>query len=243
MAARRHARIGTSGWAYRHWRGRVYPDDLPDADRLAWYAQRFDTVEINNAFYKLPARATLRAWAASVPKRFVFAVKASRYTTHMRKLRDPRSSAGLFMRAVDALEDRLGPILFQLPPRWRFDPARLDDFLAGLSRDHRYAFEFRDRSWIVEEALEILHRHRAAFCIYELDGWLSPHHVTTDFVYVRLHGPDGPYRGEYGARRLLRWKHAIERWQAQGLHVHCYFDNDDRGYAAKDAAALAERVT
>ena len=232
-------RIGTSGWSYDHWAGPFYPADLPPRERLAFYAAHLDSAEINNSFYQLPSERTLTAWRETVPEGFRFAVKASRYITHMKKLKDPAQALDTFFARISLLADRLGPILFQLPPRWRFNPGRLKGFLEALSGDFRYAFELRDPSWIDDRALALLSHHRAAFCIYELDGFLSPSEVTTDFVYLRLHGPDGPYRGDYDTGTLAGWAAAIEGWRARGLDCYCYFDNDEAGHAVANAMTLS----
>ena len=235
-------RIGTSGWSYDHWVGPFYPAGLAPGERLAYYAQRFDSAETNNSFYQLPSESTLAAWRDAVPAGFRFAAKASRYITHMKKLKDPEQGLSAFLGRVALLEGRLGPILFQLPPRWRFNPRRLAGFLDALSRDFRYAFEFRDRSWIEPRALDLLARAGAAFCIYELDGYLSPKEVTADFVYVRLHGPGGPYRGHYTTQTLAGWAGAFSAWHAKGLDIYCYLDNDEAAHAVGNASALLDMV-
>jgi len=234
--------IGTSGWHYGHWRGSFYPADL-SADRfLSYYAGRFPTVEINNSFYQLPSESTLGKWRDAVPRGFVFAVKGSRFITHLKKLKDPARSLAPFLERVAVLGEKLGPILFQLPPRWGFNPARLAEFLAALPGAYRYTLEMRDRSWINDEALGLLARQGAAFCIYELAGYLSPLEVTADFVYIRLHGPGGPYQGQYADETLAGWARAIVAWSRKGREVFCYFDNDEAGYAAKDAGRLQKLV-
>jgi len=234
--------IGTSGWHYGHWRGSFYPDDL-SADRfLSYYAGRFPTVEINNSFYQLPSESTLGKWRDAVPRGFVFAVKGSRFITHLKKLKDPARSLAPFLERVAVLWEKLGPILVQLPPRWGFNPARLAEFLAALPGAYRYTLELRDRSWINDEALGLLARQGAAFCIYELAGYLSPLEVTADFVYIRLHGPGGPYQGQYADETLAGWARAIVAWSRKGREVFCYFDNDEAGYAAKDAGRLQKLV-
>ena len=239
MSRKGRIRIGTSGWSYDHWVGPFYPQDLAGDKRLAYYAEHFASVEINNSFYNLPSEKTLRAWRETVGREFVFSVKASRYITHMKKLKDPEQSVTTFLERIDALEDRLGPILFQLPPHWGFNPERLKGFLDALPDRFRYSFELRDHSWHNEEAYALLASHDAAFCIYDLDGFLSPKQVTTDFAYVRLHGPDGKYQGDYDASTLSGWAGAFSTWARQGTDVYCYFDNDDSGYAALNAARLA----
>jgi uncharacterized protein YecE (DUF72 family) len=234
--------IGTSGWHYDHWRGPFYPDDL-DADRfLAYYAQRFSTVEVNNSFYRLPSERALGTWRDASPPGFSFAVKGSRFITHLKKLLDPERSLAPFMERMALLREKLGPILFQLPPRWHFNAARLEAFLQALPGGCRYALEFRDQSWINPGALNLLRRHNAAFCIYELGGYLAPREITADFVYIRLHGPGGPYQGQYSTRTLAAWSEAISAWSRQGREVFCYFDNDEAGFAAQDAARLQEML-
>jgi uncharacterized protein YecE (DUF72 family) len=235
--------IGTSGWHYDHWRGPFYPEDLRPGDYLGFYRQKFHTVEINNSFYRLPSEKALADWRESVPAGFIFAVKASRYITHMKKLQDPETSLAPFLERVRLLGNRLGPILFQLPPRWRFNEERLHDFLQALPRDFRYALEFRDPSWLNDQAGRLLREHGAAFCIYELAGRISPLEVTADFVYIRLHGPGGAYRGRYDRHTLEDWAEAISAWAGRGLPVYCYFDNDEAGFAAQNALELEEMLT
>lgn len=235
--------VGTSGWHYGHWKGPFYAVDLPEAEMLPFYAARFRTVEINNTFYRLPAAETFSQWRKATPEGFVFAVKASRYLTHMKKLKDPQEPLALLLEHASALGEKLGPILFQLPPRWRCNPQRLQDFLAALPAGHRYAFEFRDESWFDRRVCDALAEAGVAFCIFELAGLQSPREVTADFVYVRLHGPGGAYQGEYGNSGLAPWAAAISAWARQGKDVYCYFDNDQAGYAARDAPRLQAMVT
>ena len=234
--------IGTSGWSYDHWEDAFYPAGLATGERLAFYARRFATVELNNSFYQLPAREDLEHWRDVVGDDFVFAVKASRYITHMKKLNEPRESLERFLGRVAALGRTLGPVLFQLPPRWHCNPDRLASFLRQLPGEHRYAFEFRDPSWHVGEIHAALREAGAAFCIYDLAGDLSPKEVTADFVYIRLHGPEGPYEGSYDARALSGWAGAISAWRDRGLDVYCYFDNDEAGHAPANAARLADML-
>jgi uncharacterized protein YecE (DUF72 family) len=235
--------IGTSGWHYDHWLGPFYPATLAKADFLSYYQQKFHTVEINNSFYQLPKEKTLTAWRESVPEGFIFAVKASRYITHMKKLKDPEQSVEVFLARIKVLGDKLGPILFQLPPNFHFNPERLRSFLAALPREYRYALELRDPTWLNDEACRILAEHQAAFCIYEIAGRLSPKEVTTNLVYIRLHGPGGAYQGSYDTETLAGWAGAISTWAAQGKEVFCYFDNDEAGYAAQNALSLQEMLT
>lgn len=234
--------IGTSGWSYDHWQGVFYPEHLAVEDRLAFYAERLSSVEINNCFYQLPEKETLRRWHDCVPRGFVFTAKASRYITHMKKLKDPAQSLDAFLDRIGVLEDQLGPILFQLPPHWHFNRERLAGFLEALSGDFRYAFELRDHSWLNEETYALLEQHAAALCLYELDGFASPKELTADFVYIRLHGPDDPYQGSYDTRALAGWAGALSAWLAQGRAVHCYFNNDEAGCAAQNALSLQDML-
>ncbi|MGQ9687812.1 MAG: DUF72 domain-containing protein [Desulfobaccales bacterium] len=235
--------IGTSGWHYDHWRGPFYPEGLPPKEFLTFYQRYFHTVEINNSFYRLPSAKALATWRDSVPPGFVFAVKGSRFITHMKKLREPQRSLAPFVERLQVLGDRLGPILFQLPPRWGFNGERLRAFLAALPPEYRYALEFRDPSWLQAKAYRLLEEYRAACCIYEFAGFRSPRQVTADFVYIRLHGPGGAYQGCYDRRTLAGWAEAISAWTAQGLPVFCYFDNDEAGFAAQNALELQNLLT
>lgn len=232
--------IGTSGWHYDHWRERFYPEDLKSDERLAYYARHFATVEINNTFYKLPTKKTLAAWRDGTPSGFLFACKASRFITHMKKLKDPEQAFTRFFDAVATLEPKLGPILFQLPPRWRVNAGRLAAFLETLPSGRRYAFEFRDETWFTPEVLDLLAEHGAALCAYDIAGRRSPIEVTADFVYVRLHGPGAAYEGSYDGRTLRGWQRRFDRWAADGKDVYCYFDNDQKAYAVGDALRLLE---
>lgn len=242
MRTTRRIHIGTSGWSYGHWRGPFYAEGLAADQWLAYYALHLRTVEINSSFYRLPSSRALANWRDSVPDDFIFAVKASRYITHMKKLSDPRRTLKQFISRIAVLGGKLGPVLFQLPPRWHIDVERLAAFLKMLPRDYRYAIEFRDPSWLDPRIYELLATHAVAFCIFDLDGVLSPMEATTDLVYIRLHGPNGPYRGQYDDRVLAAWAGAIKRWRRQGREVYCYFDNDEAAYAVQDAVRLQKII-
>lgn len=233
-----HISIGTSGWHYPHWVGPFYPKNTASEEFLSYYVHNFSTVEINNTFYNLPAHETLAHWRDETPKNFLFTCKASRYITHMKKLKDPKKSIERFFETVTVLGRKLGPILFQLPPRWRKNVPRLEEFLKVLPKKFRYAFEFRDMSWCDEETYQVLRNHKAAFCLYHLAGQWSPEIVTADFVYIRLHGPQDSYQGKYTKRTLRRWANKCREWAKSGKDVYCYFDNDDRGFAPTNALDL-----
>ena len=236
----RRIHIGTSGWSYEHWQGYFYPEGLAADQRLAYYDKYFHSVEINSSFYRLPSPSVLARWRDSAPDDFVFSVKASRYITHIKKLRDPRRTLKQFMTRMELLAGKLGPILFQLPPRWHINVDRLAVFLKVLPRGYRYAIEFRDPSWFNSRIYQLLAEHAVAFCIFDLNKMLSPVEVTADFVYIRLHGPNGPYQGQYDDRTLAAWADAIRRWRRERREIFCYFDNDEAAYAVQDALRLQQ---
>jgi uncharacterized protein YecE (DUF72 family) len=232
-------RIGTSGWHYQGWRGDFYPASLPPAKMLSWYARHFDTVEINNTFYRLPTEEALLNWKKLAPPGFLFAVKGSRYITHMKRLTDPEKSVELFFSRVELLGNTLGPILFQLPPKWKANAERLAEFLQVLPRRHKYIIEFRDESWYVPQIYDLLRRHRVALCIHDLHGVQSPTEITTDFTYVRFHGTTGKYQGNYSTEMLEDWAKKIQTWQHQLSNIYVYFNNDVGGHAVRNALSLA----
>lgn len=236
-------RIGTSGFHYKHWKGPFYPEKMPESKMLQFYCERFDTVELNNSFYRLPTPEAFDCWRDATPPNFVFAVKASRFLTHNKKLKDPENALENLLPRAARLEKKLGPVLFQLPPKWRVNVERLEGLLAILPRDVRYAFEFRELSWITPQVNDVLIRFRSAFCIYELAGYHSPLDVTSDFAYVRLHGPAaGKYQGSYSDAKLGEWAARIENWAKELKAIYIYFDNDQAGYAANNALTLRNMV-
>jgi uncharacterized protein YecE (DUF72 family) len=237
-------RIGTSGFHYKHWIGRFYPPKTPASKMLDFYLQHFDTVELNNSFYRLPTAEAFDAWRDATPADFVFAVKASRFITHNKKLKDPEHALDNLLPRAAHLGPKLGPILFQLPPHWRVNPERLESLLEILPRDLRYTFEFRELSWITPAIISILTKFNTAFCIYELAGYHSPLDITADFAYVRLHGPSrGKYQGSYSKERLNLWVRQIETWAKSLKAIYIYFDNDQHGYAAANALTLKSMLS
>jgi uncharacterized protein YecE (DUF72 family) len=236
-------RIGTSGFHYKHWKGPFYLEKTPATKLLDFYVQHFDTVELNSSFYRLPPASAFECWREASPANFVFAVKASRFITHNKKLKDPENAIDNLLPRAAHLGPKLGPVLFQLPPHWRVNPERLENLLQILPRDVRYAFEFRELSWMNPQVDSILKRFNAAFCIYELAGYHSPLNSTADFAYVRLHGPEiGKYQGSYSEERLRVWARQIETWAARLKAVYVYLDNDQAGYAAANALTLKSMV-
>jgi len=232
-------RIGTSGWHYKHWVGRYYPEDIRPGGMLAHYLRDFDTVELNNTFYQLPKEESFDSWRQSTPHDFVFAVKGSRFLTHMVKLKEPERGLVNFMPRAERLRWKLGPVLWQLPPRWNVNLERLEEFLQKLPPEHRYAFELRNETWMNDATLELLKKYNAAFCIYELAGYHSPIEVTADWTYIRLHGPTAfKYQGSYSDQQLEQWAERIENWKKKMKAIYVYFDNDDSAYAVNNALTL-----
>jgi uncharacterized protein YecE (DUF72 family) len=236
--------IGTSGWHYKHWLDDVfYPKGTKPAQMFEFYARHFDTVEINNSFYHLPSAKTFDNWRDSSPPHFLFAVKASRFITHMKKLKDPKSSSERFFDVADRLGRKLGPILFQLPPRWTLNLERLEEFLQSLPDKHKYVFEFRDESWFVPEVYKLLHRYRAAYCIHDFADMRVPIEITANFTYIRFHGPtSAKYFGSYSSAQLREWSTRIANWSRELKGVYVYFNNDPGGEAVKNAIELKRLV-
>lgn len=243
MAPDPEIRIGTSGWNYDAWKGSFYPGETPASRFLETYAETFSSVEVNGTFYRLPEVDTVHEWVRSVPDSFVFSVKASRFITHMKKLRDPEEPLVRLEEVLDAFGEKLGPVLFQLPPKWTVNAGRLGEFLERLSLDFRYTFEFRDRSWHTDEVYRLLRENNVAWCVYDLEGRQSPEETTADFVYVRLHGPNRQaYTGSYPGQSIAKWARRCRKWRDEGRAVYCYFDNDEKAHAPDNAKRLRERV-
>lgn len=230
--------IGTSGWSYDHWKENFYPKKLGTSKWLGYYSKEFPTVEVNTTFYHLPLNSTIQKWHGEVPARFKFSIKASRYITHQKRLKDCAASVKLFHKVIKGLKTKNGPILFQLPPSFKMNKERLLEFISHLKEEVDYVFEFRHDSWYVEEIYEILSKHKIALCITDLTGKLTPLKVTSHFTYIRLHGPKKAYQGSYGKVKLRFWKKQIDKWLADKISVYCYFDNDEKGYAIQDAKSL-----
>lgn len=228
-------RVGTSGWVYDDWPGRFYPEQLPRAQWFAHYARAFDTVEINNSFYRLPEAHTFTAWAEQAPRGFTYAVKFSRFGSHLKHLRDPEGTIGLFLSRAERLGPHFGPILVQLPPRWRVDAGRLDTFLDVAPVRHRWAIEIRDPSWLCDPVYRVLERHGAALVIHDLVP-RHPRVITTDWIYLRFHGID--YGGHYSPPRLRRQATHVRAWLDAGLDVYAYFNNDKLACGVTDAITL-----
>lgn len=232
--------VGTSGWSYEHWKGPFYAPSLPSGAMLAAYARRFASVEVNGFFYGLPQPATVERWREETPAGFIFAVKASRYLTHMKKLKDPAEPVAKLLAVAAGFGDKLGPILLQLPPNWQPNPTRLDEALAAFPEGQRLAVELRDPRWLEDEAVDrVLRRRGAALCVYDLAGFHSPWRRTADFGYVRLHGPGrNKYQDRYAPDHLRAVAAHLCQWRDEGADAYCYFDNDACGYAGQNALEL-----
>jgi uncharacterized protein YecE (DUF72 family) len=233
-------RVGCSGWQYKHWRGDFYPVDVAATRWFEYYAARFDTVEINNSFYRLPEAETFARWRERAPGRFLFAVKASRFLTHMKKLKDPEEPLDRLFTRMRSLGRRLGPVLYQLPPGFKLDLGRLEHFLHALPGDARHVIEFRDPSWYADTVSVLLERHRVARCLHDMQGSATGRERVGPFVYVRYHGASGTYSGGYPADRLARWAEWLQAEREAGVDVFAYFNNDVGGHAPRDAVTLRQ---
>jgi len=234
-------RIGTSGFSYKHWKGVLYPDDVPQRKWLEHYATQFDTVELNSTFYHLPKAATCEGWRERTPPGFLFAVKLSRFITHRKDLVEADEPLATFLDRVGRLGERLGPVLVQLRPGLKADAARLDAFLALCPAARRWAVEFRNPSWLTDEVYGVLERHGAALVIHDMLPD-HPRETTAGWTYLRFHGAGRRYGGCYPRQRLAAEAARIAAWAARGLAVYAYFNNDADGHAVANARDLARFV-
>ncbi len=232
--------IGTSGWSYDHWSGVFYPPELKTAEWLTFYIRCFNSVEINNTFYHLPSANAFKGWKKAAPEKFIYALKASRFITHMKKLKDSQKPLNLFLKRASILGEHLGSVLFQLPPHWKCNPERLSEFIKLLPDKIRFAFEFREQSWFNDEVYDILTKGNHALCIYHMPDFQSPVVVTASFAYIRFHGTDSLYGGRYSKKELSRWADIMKGFIKNGLDVYAYFNNDAYGYAVMNARELME---
>ncbi|HXF51281.1 MAG TPA: DUF72 domain-containing protein [Dehalococcoidia bacterium] len=229
-------RIGTSGWVYPHWRGVFYPETLPQSGWFAFYASAFSTVEINNTFYRLPGEDAWRHWHEAAPEGFVYAVKGSRFITHIKRLRPGSESIDLFTGRARLLGEHLGPILWQLHPGHHRDLDRLRSFLELLPRDLRHVFEFRHASWFSDEVYALLREFDAGFCAYHMVDHATPLVATADFAYMRFHGSGDLYGGRYSDDELRAWADRLSALPVEEVFV--YFNNDAYGHAVANARTL-----
>jgi uncharacterized protein YecE (DUF72 family) len=234
--------VGCSGWVYRHWRGIFYSEGLPQKRWFERYAEEFDTVEINASFYRLPLASTFEGWRDKAPPGFRYAVKVNRFITHMKKLVECEDAVDRFIALARPLGEKLGPLLYQLPPSLHKNVERLDTFLARIPKDLEQVFEFRHKSWYDEEVVALLDRHGVGFVAHDLKGLASPRWASGRTAYVRFHGTGGRYHGRYSDKTLLDWTDWIREQRDNGRSVWCYFNNDIHGHAIEDARTLKSMV-
>ncbi|RZS86702.1 DUF72 domain-containing protein [Pigmentiphaga kullae] len=255
-------RVGISGWRYPPWRGVFYPDDLPQRLELAYASREFSTIELNGSFYALQTPERYARWHADTPKGFLFSVKAPRYMTHILRLKEvERPLANFLASGIFELKDKLGPILWQFPPSMRFDPARFEAFFKALPRDLKHAVEIRHDSFIDPAFTDMLRHYGMALVVADTAGkWPYREDVTADFVYIRLHGDQELYVSGYTDTALDDWARRIRAWarggeprgarridgkaprRATGRHVYCYFDNDAKVEAPRNAKTLMDKL-
>ncbi len=234
--------IGTSGWVYSHWRGIFYPEGLAQARWLEFYNQHFPTVELNNSFYHLPSEKAFAAWRERSSEGFVYAVKVSRFITHLKKLRNVEEALENFLSRAKILGGKLGPLLYQLPPNMSRNDTLLESFLRLLPPGLCHVFEFRHESWLDEPVFALLREHNVGFCIYDMPGLTTPLVATADFAYIRFHGSADLYGSCYSEAELGEWASHIAKL-GQGLtSVYIYFNNDSQAFAVSNAQTLAKQL-
>ncbi len=232
--------IGTSGWQYADWKGRFYPEEMPTSQWLRYYCERFATVEVNNTFYRLPERRTFEKWRNQTPEDFIVTVKANRYLTHLKRLKEPAPIVKTLMDAAGGLGPKLGPILLQLPPNFPVDAGRLEETLRAFPGDVRLAVEFRHITWFTDEIRQVLERRNAAFCLADRKSVvLGADWRTSSWGYLRMHEGDGNPHPCYPNESLSRWTDALAAQFHPAEDVYVYFNNDGRCCAIRDAVSFA----
>jgi uncharacterized protein YecE (DUF72 family) len=235
--------VGTSGWHYASWKGPFFPAGLRLKDQLAYYATQFRSTELNGVFYRTPTREAVAVWREQTPGNFVFAWKASKFITHWKRLSERSdNSLALLEDRLSLLGPKAGPVLFQLPPQFERNDARLASFVKMLGAKRRYAFEFRHASWYSARVFRLLADANIALCISDHVDAPAPWKRTADFVYVRGHGPGGRYKGHYSGAQLAAWARSIKQWRGRGHDVYVYFDNDQKSAAPRDAQRLLKAL-
>jgi uncharacterized protein YecE (DUF72 family) len=230
--------IGTSGWHYDDWRGRFYPEKLPRNKWLEFYAQHFPTVELNNSFYRLPSENAFTSWYDSSPPDFRYAVKVSRFITHIKRLKDCDEALANFMSRARILKEKLGPLLYQLPPSMHRNDETLESFLNILPRGLKHVIEFRHESWLVDEVFDILRQYHAGLCVFDMPELTSPLLATANFAYIRFHGSDSLYSSCYADEELTDWAKRIADLAKNLESVYIYFNNDVQGFAIRNAETI-----
>jgi uncharacterized protein YecE (DUF72 family) len=234
-------RIGTSGWHYNDWAGLFYPAGLPKSKWLEYYTGHFNTVEINNTFYRQPKPETFTNWHKQAPKNFLYTVKANRYITHIKRLKDAKEPLERFLKGALLLKKNLGPILYQLPPGFHKDLDRLRRFLKVLPKKLTAVFEFRHESWFSQDTFDLLKEFNVSFCIHDMAGMEVPRMITSDIIYVRFHGPTGRYAGNYSKSALHDWAKWIKGRSRGKTAIFAYFNNDSRARAVYNGKTLKEQ--
>lgn len=232
--------IGTSGWHYDHWRCLFYPEKLAKANWLKFYAAHFPTVELNNSFYRLPSENAFTTWYESSPAGFTFAVKVSRFITHIKRLKNVEEELDKFITRARILKEKMGPLLYQLPPNMHRNTEVLERFLANLPQEMRHVIEFRHQSWLEAEVFDILHKYNTGFCVFDMPSITCPLMATADFAYIRFHGSTGLYFSCYSEEELVGWAKRLADLAADLKVVYIYFNNDAQAFAIKNAIALGE---
>jgi len=230
--------IGTSGWHYDHWQHLFYPDKLTKVKWLEFYARHFTTVELNNSFYRLPSEQAFAAWRDSSPANFTFAVKVSRFITHIKRLKNSEEPLGTFLTRAKILKEKLGPLLYQLPPNMHRDDARLESFLSILPRGLKHVLEFRHESWLDESVFEILRRYNVGLCVFDMPFLSCPLVATADFAYIRFHGSTGLYSSCYSDEELAEWARRFSSLPPEVKAIYIYFNNDAEAFAVRNAMTL-----
>lgn len=231
--------IGTSGWNYNHWRGVFYPEELPQSKWLEYYASHFDTVEVNNSFYRLPEKKTFEGWRNQTPDGFSFCIKASRFLTHIKRLKEPEEPLQRLMDHAGGLGDKLNIVLYQFPPNWKPDLERLEHFLSILPKSPRSAFEFRDDRWQCDDVWSLLSKYGVAYCVMDSPGLPLHLKTTCDYSYIRMHSGGEDTEANYTTEHLREWAGRIGDMLRRG-DVYVYFNNDYKGFAVRNALALRE---
>ena len=233
-----HYLIGTSGWHYDDWRIRFYPEKLPRSKWLEFYAQRFSTVELNNSFYRLPSEDAFTSWRDSSPADFTFAVKVSRFITHIKRLKNSEQAVENFVTRAKILGEKLGPLLYQLPPNMHRNDDVLKSFLSHLPRGIKHVIEFRHQSWLEDTVFETLRKHNAGLCVFDMPAFSCPLVATADFAYIRFHGNAALYSSCYSDEELADWAKKLAGLPKNLKTVYIYFNNDIEGFAVKNAITI-----
>ncbi len=232
--------IGTSGWHYEDWRDKFYPGTMPKVKWLEYYSGKFQSVELNNTFYRRPSEAAVENWCKSCPPGFIFSVKANRFITHIKRLKNCEEALKNFILKVSILKEKLGPLLYQLPPSIKRNDDLLVSFLSGLPAGYKHVIEFRHESWLTEDVFNIMRKHNTGLCVFDLPAFTCPLLYTSDYMYIRFHGSDSLYSGKYSEKVLSDWAAGIAAIAEKLNYVYIYFNNDVSGFALDNAATIRD---